>query len=193
MGWVLLLLRFPDSLNGATRASVRLAIWLGTAFAFVRLLEKIPFLKYLKLNANIRRGFLWGLSFSAFVLVPSCIYRVCFSSQEFHWPSGIATWLNPVLTAPLCEEILFRGIAFQELKRRLSFLSSATVSSLLFALIHLPYWYLSGNHMGWALAASLAVVFIQGCAFSWLLERSKSLWAPLTFHWLNNLVGQSFA
>lgn len=192
MGWVFLLLEFPVLSGGFIRATVRLSVWLGVAFVFVRFYEKRPFWEHVKLRAHVVRGLVWGVSCSALLLIPSIAYRVYVSNQVFHWPQDVGTWLNPILTAPLAEEILFRGVIFQGLRTGSGFLRSALNSSLLFALVHVPYWILSGSQPGLALPTNLAGVFILGVVFCWLLERSRSLWAPIVYHVLNNLVGQSF-
>jgi uncharacterized protein len=192
-GWVLLLLRFPVTSSGFILASVRVLVWLGMAIGFIRNCEEKPPMEHLRLQTDVARGISWGVFSSASLLVPSIAYRLYFLHEGFHWRHDASTWLNPILTAPLCEEVLFRGVLFQELRVRFPFLLSALISSLLFSLIHWPYWSLSGSQVGLGLMTSLAGVFIHGMIFSWLLERSQSLWAPLIYHWLNNLVGQSFA
>lgn len=56
--------------------------------------------------------------------------------QFREWPTG-ALWLSDVLLAPLVEEITFRWILYRTLRTRLGVVASATLSSAIFALLHL--------------------------------------------------------
>ena len=61
-------------------------------------------------------------------------------------------------------------------------------SALLFASIHLPYWWMAGEKTGADLALNLASMFGYGVLFAGLFQWSGSLWAPLVCHGLNNLL-----
>ncbi|MEA2556039.1 MAG: protease family protein [Actinomycetota bacterium] len=83
-------------------------------------------------------------------------------------------WLIPLglmlcVTAPLCEEILFRGFLFRGLRTRWGWWPAALVSSLLFALAHgSPYRLLN--------------IFVDGLILSAIYERRKSLLTTITAH-----------
>jgi membrane protease YdiL (CAAX protease family) len=83
-------------------------------------------------------------------------------------------WLIPLglmlcVTAPLCEEILFRGFLFRGLRTRWGWWPAALVSSLLFALAHgSPYRLLN--------------VFVDGLILSAIYESRKSLLTTITAH-----------
>ena len=83
-----------------------------------------------------------------------------------------------VVGAALSEELLFRGVIFGGLRRSMSLLPAAVISSLLWALLHLT-------------AANIAVVgvlVIFGLVLAWLYERTGSLWAPICAHAINNAI-----
>lgn len=81
-----------------------------------------------------------------------------------------------VILAPLCEEIVFRGFLFGGLKRKMSGLVAALVSSSLFALLH-----------GYS-AVGILLVFVYGLVFCWLYARSGSLWPGILAHGLLNFL-----
>ena len=58
----------------------------------------------------------------------------------------------------------------------------------LFALLHLPWWLLSGEHQGYALAASFFTLFLYGIIFSVAVQATRSIWSALIPHWVNNLI-----
>jgi membrane protease YdiL (CAAX protease family) len=102
-----------------------------------------------------------------------------------------ATWLNAIVSAPIAEEVLFRGLVFRLLLEHLAVWSALAVSALLFALIHLPYWWLSGAASPAGLVINLGSIFAYGVFFALLYRWSGSLYAPLISHMLNNLVTSS--
>jgi ABC-2 type transport system permease protein len=86
-----------------------------------------------------------------------------------------ATWLYAALAiaaAPLFEEILFRGLVFQPIRRTMPLLPAAAFSALVFAIVHPPL--------------SFAPVFVLGLATAFVQERSKGLLAPMLTHAIYN-------
>ena len=88
---------------------------------------------------------------------------------------GVA-WLAAlaVLLAPPCEEYLFRGLAFEGLRRSFGPGRAAVASALLFAILH-PM-------------VSFPAVFLLGLATAWACARSRSLLAPIAAHVVYNAV-----
>ena len=78
-----------------------------------------------------------------------------------------------VLVAPVCEELLFRGVIFGSLRARLGFWPAAAASGALFGAIHL-----SPVHV-----LPLAVL---GVALAWVYERTGSLWTSVGLHAIQN-------
>ncbi|KAF0246709.1 MAG: hypothetical protein FD180_528 [Planctomycetota bacterium] len=86
-----------------------------------------------------------------------------------------ADWLYAALAvgaAPLFEEVLFRGMVFQPLRRSLSLFPAVAFSALLFAIVHPPL--------------SFAPVLALGFATALVHERSKGLLAPMLTHAIYN-------
>lgn len=189
--WVCLLLKFPALNAGPIRAAVRLAVWVGSAVVYLRLTGRAV-LGSLRLTDHVGRGLAWGLLVAVVHLLPLSLFRMHVLGARFHWPGDWATWLNPVLTAPLAEEILFRGTVFQELAERMHLAKALVLAAALFALSHAPYWFLSGAKTGLPLAASLGEIFVYGLVFAGLFRLTRSLWSPIVYHTLNNLTSLSF-
>ncbi|MEK7467063.1 MAG: type II CAAX endopeptidase family protein [Planctomycetota bacterium] len=86
-----------------------------------------------------------------------------------------ADWLYAALAigaAPLFEEILFRGMVFQPLRRTLSLAPAVAFSALIFAIVHPPL--------------SFAPVLVLGFATAFVHEKSKGLLAPMLTHAIYN-------
>jgi membrane protease YdiL (CAAX protease family) len=82
------------------------------------------------------------------------------------------------------EGIPFRGFIFQKLQEQWSFWIANLCSSLLFLAIHLPGWL--SLHL---LSVSEAIsVFLLGIIFAAAFYFSKSLWAAIITHSLNDFL-----
>ncbi|HEY1011530.1 MAG TPA: CPBP family intramembrane glutamic endopeptidase [Herpetosiphonaceae bacterium] len=189
IGWAVLLVLNPATLGAdapgaiVLRNAVRLAVWGGAAVGFARLAKKRPALEYLRLRGAWRGAALAGLA------------SLAWAGGALLFKGGIGglslnDWLTAILCAPPVEEMLFRGVVFQELAAhwtgRAGVWRAAAVSALLFAAIHAPYWYLSGSRSGLTLLADLASVAALGLLFALALRRTGSLWSAIFLHMANN-------
>lgn len=86
-----------------------------------------------------------------------------------------------VSVGPLVEELLFRGVLLSALLQRWHVGWSVAISSLVFALIHLP-----GLDSQWYALPDLVLLAL---VLSWLRLRSGSIWPAVLAHSLNNLLG----
>lgn len=87
------------------------------------------------------------------------------------------TAIAVVVLAPIGEEILYRGFAFTGLRARLGAVGAATLTSVVFALVHL------GPGVG---VGILPVTFILGLAFAAIYHRTRSLLLAIGAHALHN-------
>ena len=87
------------------------------------------------------------------------------------------TWLLlvSVLLAPLAEELLFRGLLFDALRRRWPFWPVAVGTGVLFAATHLSL-------------LTIPALTVLGVGLAWLKERYASLYPPILLHAINNAV-----
>lgn len=82
-----------------------------------------------------------------------------------------------VLVAPFLEEVVFRGLLFQVLRRRLGVWPGIVLSSLTFAIVHLELL---------DRPISLAALLVLGAWLAAALHRTGSLVVPITAHALFN-------
>lgn len=93
------------------------------------------------------------------------------------WEIGVL-FLFAVVTAPVVEEVLFRGILWPVVRDRGWRVAGAMGVSLLFALIHLN-------------AAAILPLWVLGLFWTWMYERTGDLTVPILSHALFN--GINFA
>jgi len=155
-------------------------MWVLPVFLYLRYVDPVDPLTYLKLRQHWLRGVLFGLGFAVLILLLSLI--------QHGWPhqrSGALTW-NSVLSTSLLigfvEEVPYRGFVLQKLCEWMSRKSAVAVSSLLFVAIHLPGWI--SLHL--FTVPILIFVFVFGVLMALLFLVARSLWAPIISHSLND-------
>ncbi len=87
------------------------------------------------------------------------------------WPMMLAV----VVGAPIFEEIICRGLIFESLLSKWGMFVAWIVSSLFFGLLHLQ-------------PAMIVNAFFMGLILCYFYIRTRSLWAPIILHSLNNSV-----
>jgi membrane protease YdiL (CAAX protease family) len=168
------------------RLVARVALVILPTLLYVRFALRERPVDYLRLNTHINRGVLFGLVASLLPLA-ELIWRSLKANSPPQLPHSLDTWFNVILAAPISEETLFRGLLFREFSRATRPILGAVYSSILFAALHFPYWYLSHAKIGADLVRSLFMIFAIGLLCCFLTSKSRSLIAPLLFHFLNNL------
>jgi membrane protease YdiL (CAAX protease family) len=93
-----------------------------------------------------------------------------------------------VIAAPIAEEVLFRGIAFQSIRKKNRFMAYA-VSLLLFGLYHVWQYAVFYQDVKYLLfiLQYLPITF----ALTWCYEYTGSLWPAIFFHASNNYLAMS--
>ena len=102
--------------------------------------------------------------------------------QEHSALFGLAT----ILLAPVYEELLYRGLLFQEFQRKNRLLAYA-LSAGVFSAIHVI------GYIGLYDPLSLVLCFAQylpaGIALAWAYEKSDTIVTPITMHIILNTIG----
>ncbi|HOO78349.1 MAG TPA: CPBP family intramembrane metalloprotease [bacterium] len=91
------------------------------------------------------------------------------------WPNVAAGLLAALVLGPLAEETVFRGIVYGGLRRSFPAPAAIVLSSLIFALMH-------------PLGAATPAVFFLSMLLAAILERTRTVTAPVLIHSLHNLV-----
>lgn len=95
--------------------------------------------------------------------------------DERSFPDGGWTLFSVVVLAPILEELIFRVRLYNILSRSLSPLMSASLSALMFGLVHLePIVILEG--------------FVVGIVLSYFYIQKRSIVAPILLHACNNAI-----
>lgn len=186
--WVLEIYPLLVQLGNATllyaliNIPLRLIIWVLPVFLYLRFIDHVDPLEYLKLLQYWKRGLVVGLVFFALNFALSLFaYGVpTIKPEAFTWNSVLGT----SILVGFVEEIPFRGLILQKLQERMNFWFANLISSVLFLLIHFPGW-ISLNLMT---NRGVALVLVFGFAMAMLLRYTKSLWSSIVAHSSNDFL-----
>ncbi len=188
IGWVYLIYPPMQALGTATliyalaNIVARLLIWVVPVFLYLRYIDHVNPVAYLKLNRHWKRGLVIGLSLSLLNFLGMLLrFGLPHPSMQY------VTWNSVLSTSVLIgffEEIPFRGFILQKLQEKFHFWISNLLSSLLFLGIHLPGWILL-HALTWSNVIS---VFVLGVIFAIIFYFSKTLWSSCITHSLNDFL-----
>ena len=169
------------------RALVRISVVLIPSLVYVTYAYPDNKLKFLGLINN-KSGFVWGIVIAALLFLSSYLYFIYYLDFEYRLPTGLARWGNWIIISPFAEEILFRVVLFQELKKTFTLWSAILLSSFFFVLIHLPpIIFLANDITILGVFFYCGKVFIIGVFLAYVFNKSDSLWGSVIPHWVNNL------
>ena len=187
-GWVYLIYPRMQTLGtmmliyALANVATRLLLWVIPVFLYLRYIDHVDPLTYLKLKHYWKRGLLIGLALSLLNFLGMLLrYGLPHPSmQDVTW-NGI---LSTSLLIGFFEEIPFRGFILQKLQERFHFWIAHLLSSLLFLAIHLPGWILLDT-LTWSNVIS---IFVLGIIFAAIFYYSKTLWSSIITHSLNDFL-----
>jgi membrane protease YdiL (CAAX protease family) len=160
----------------------RLLVWVAPVFLYLKYVDGVDPVEYLKLKQHVRRGLIVaGLLTVANVLGSIARFGLPhLSADRITWNSVLGT----SFMVGFIEEIPYRGFMLQKFGERMNFWLANLLTSTLFLLVHVPGWI--ALHM---LRADLAAsIFFFGVVMAIAFKYSRSLWAPIVTHSANDFL-----
>jgi CAAX protease family protein len=172
---------------------LRILIWVVPVFWYLRSVDRVDPLPYLRLNTPVRRGQLVpALALAAGYLALGMLFNDLISGGKvaIDAPVTLRQRLQILIflpIAPIAEEILYRGFILRKFEERYRFRTANLITAVLFAAIHWPNWvYVSGIHQRLILMTATIVIF--GYFLGYLVKKTDSLWPAIATHTVNNLL-----
>ena len=161
---------------------IRTTFWIAPVWFYLRYVDRVDPLEYLKLKHHAVRGLLVGIAVTA-VNVAGTVGRLGLphpTPERVTWNSILGT----SLLVGVIEEIPYRGFMLRKIGERFNFWLANAITALLFLAIHLPGWF--ALHTFSARAATTIIVFgfVMGVVVKW----SNSLWAAIVAHSANDFM-----
>lgn len=161
---------------------IRIVFWVVPVLLYLRYVDGVEPLGYLKLTQHVRRGVVVAIALTALNLVGSIV-----RFGPPHPAVARVTWnsvLGTSILVGVIEEIPYRGFILQKLGERVDFWRANLMTSVLFLGIHLPGWI--ALHL--LRADTAATIFIFGIVMGIVFRYSESLWAPIITHSANDFL-----
>ena len=186
--WVLAIYPMLINLGERTLAyalannALRLLIWVLPVFIYLRFVDRVDPIDYLKLKSNWIRGVIVGIVFTIVnFLLSAAVYGIPpFNPQVLTWNSIIGT----SFLIGFVEEVPFRGFVLQKLQERIDFWAASLVSSLLFLLIHFPGWIALRLFN----VQTAIIIFVFGFVMAIMFRYTRSLWSSVIAHSGNDFI-----
>jgi membrane protease YdiL (CAAX protease family) len=173
-------------------STVKFMLWVVPVFITLAVVHLKPF-TYLKLTTPVnKRGLLVAgmVTLAWFLLVVLGEALISGQNALAMLTARSSRWLiilAGMVFSPISEEVLFRGFFLNRLREGLRFWKANVISALLFMLAHWPYWVSKNGFSPQVIKDSLNV-FLLGCLFGWLMEKTNSLWPAIGAHIVNNFL-----
>ena len=103
--------------------------------------------------------------------------RTIFNTNFIYKPLIIYEFVTALIIAPIYEELIFRGVIYDDTKKLFNAKIAALVSSILFGLMHFNGGY-----------SQVIKTAIGGLLSAYCYEKTKSLYACILLHSLNNFM-----
>ena len=165
-----------------SQLSIRMVVWLVPVWFYLRYVDRVDPLEYLKLKHHVGRGLVVGIALT--------VLNVIGTIARFGLPHPTmarVTWnsiLGTSLLVGVIEEIPYRGFMLRKIEERLNFWLANLTTSLLFLAIHLPGWFALHTFSATAAVTITVFGFVMGLAVTW----SDSLWAAIVAHSANDFM-----
>jgi uncharacterized protein len=162
--------------------SIRATVWIVPVWLYLRYVDRVEPVEYLKLKRHVGRGLLYALVLTAVNLV-GMVARFGVPHPDV----ARVTWNSILGTSFLVgfiEEIPYRGFMLRKFAERFNFWFANLITSVLFVAIHLPGWIALHALTVETTTAIFVFGFVMGAAVRW----SDSLWTPIATHSANDFL-----
>lgn len=136
---------------------------------------------------SVKHYLLWTLGFLTFTLLTEFFLSYFGILEVSKWKHSFSPSVilitGAVILAPIAEELLFRGLVLNALKKKVSIHLSIFIQAIFFVLLH-NFTYEN------TLSSNIGIVqsFIDATLFGYARYYTKSLYVPITMHITGNAI-----
>jgi membrane protease YdiL (CAAX protease family) len=142
---------------------------------------------------QFKLGWRWyGITF--LVIIIGTVGQITINNllgHTFNWQLFITqfgSFLPLLIIGPLSEEIGWRGYALERLQTRWNGLSSSLMIGVVWALWHLPLFFMVGtsqHELALPFGSFMLKIIATSIIYTWLFNKTqKNLWSAIFFHWI---------
>lgn len=181
-----LLTNLPNDWNRYIYGYISRLIW---AIPFLFLIVKEKHRETIQPEQIFRFHFHWNSFLTVFVFSTTFVLGKMFFNHGGWWINPNIIFLQELskyLIVGFVEELVYRGFGLNMLSNFSSGRTAIVVSSLFFAALHIPayfiHWYCDGVFLLTPLISQVITVFIFGLIFGVVFQKSKSIWPVAIIH-----------
>jgi membrane protease YdiL (CAAX protease family) len=112
-------------------------------------------------------------------------------NNEMTFSAIVILFFTTLTAGAMGEELGWRGYAYNEMRKRHGFLSTALRLGLIWGFWHTPLWFINGfagMDLVYFIIAFLLGILAHSVIISFFYERTKTVWAPILIHFLYNFL-----
>lgn len=172
---------------------IKFILWIVPAFFYLKRFDRRKPLEYLKLTSRAdKRGLTHAALLTLLFFTGMIVFEYYASGRTLKslFNSPASEWFNVLLFvafSPFLEEVLFRGFILNKFSESLRFWNANALASILFVLIHWPYWLWSQGFQASIISTSVSI-FILSLFLGYLMKITNSLWPSVVAHIINNVL-----
>jgi membrane protease YdiL (CAAX protease family) len=159
-------------------------IWLMPLVGLLLIFPKKHLLSIFGIRDLTVRNVLLGIAAGVFLTLLQLIPLALHGFAKISVPPDILVLTLATVGTAFCEEVLFRGFIFRQLSYHYSSLITYPLTSILFAVIHIPYLLQINHYSGIPLLLSLYVIFASSIIFCLVYSYTKNLWVVILAHFV---------
>ena len=176
---------FDENIANIIKTILKFVIWCGFGTYFIIKYDNDLWLKKDKLFKLPNKKLL-------FQLIIMVLITAFLAMLKTHKGFNINTFttddfFNKFLLVGLEEEIIFRALLLNGLSKKEKFIKASLVTSIIFALIHVPLYIRTGLEVMTILINIFKIICISS-VYNYIFKESKSLWHILIVHSLWDLL-----
>lgn len=173
------LIIFGDDIAVFLRIIIKFILWCGYGYYFIRLYNKNLVIKKEELFKMKNHHFMLKILLAVVVVAILSMFK---NHHGFNINSfTLEDFINKFLLVGIEEELVFRGLILNGLTKKEIFIKASIITSILFALIHIPGYIRLELELGLIIINCLKILAVS-CVYNYIFKETKSIWPIVIIH-----------
>ena len=173
------LIIFGDDIAVFLQIIIKFILWCGYGYYFIKLYNKNLAIKKEELFKMKSHHFMLKILLAVVVVAILSMFK---NHRGFNINSfTLEDFINKFLLVGIEEELVFRGLVLNGLTKKETFIKASIVTSILFALIHIPGYIRLELELGLIIINCLKILAVS-CVYNYIFKETKSIWPIVIIH-----------
>ena len=173
------LIIFGDDIAVFLQTIIKFILWCGYGYYFIKLYNKNLAIKKEELFKMKNHHFMLKILLAVVVVAILSMFK---NHRSFNINSfTLEDFINKFLLVGIEEELVFRGLVLNGLTKKETFIKASIVTSILFALIHIPGYIRLELELSLIIINCLKILAVS-CVYNYIFKETKSIWPIVIIH-----------